>query len=99
LSKVNLKEEEKEEKNESGDVDVLLGIVERKIHRAVELDQLIFLSAELLKDDLEKKIMSSALEPQVGEDIERITSKSQENAELLYQIRRTLEEGLSQRKE
>jgi hypothetical protein len=69
---------------------VLVGAVERRIYKAIELDQLIVLTAELLKDTLEKAQLNDSVP--VSEDLESIVSKIQENADILYQIKKTLKE-------
>lgn len=82
--------DEESKKNIQG----LLGTIDRRIHRAIELDQLIVLTSELLRERLEK--VSSSLLPldstQFSEDLEPIVSKCEEHAGFLYQIRKALKE-------
>ena len=75
------------------DLEVLLGAIDRRIHRAIELDQLIVLTAELVKNQLEKAPMTDFA--RLSEDIESIVSRTMENSDILYQIRKTLKEDLS----
>jgi septum formation inhibitor-activating ATPase MinD len=73
-------------------LEVLIGIIDRKIHRAIELDQLVVLTAELLKDKLDEAQV--ILPASVGEDLESIASKSGENGDILRQIRAIVNEEL-----
>ena len=71
------------------EVQVLLELVERRIHRAIELDQLILLEAEVLQDDL--KEMGS---PKINETLQSIASRTEEHASILREIKRKLREAL-----
>jgi hypothetical protein len=64
--------------------------IDRKIHKAIELDQLILLVADLLKQKLESgSIHDKVL---VAEELEKIMSNSAQNADLLKEVRRMLNE-------
>ena len=71
------------------EVQVLLELVERRIHRAIELDQLILLEAEVLQDDLQKIGNTKA-----NETLQSIESRTEEHAAILHEIRRKLREAL-----
>jgi cell division septum initiation protein DivIVA len=71
------------------EVRVLLELVERRIHRAIELDQLILLEAEVLQEDLKEVGNIKA-----NETLQSIEARTEEHASILYEIKRKLREVL-----
>ena len=70
-------------------LEVLMGVIDRKIHKAIELDQLIILQVELLQQELiESKNAES------GEALEAVVSRAAEIGSLLQEIRKKLHEEL-----
>jgi hypothetical protein len=74
------------------DIEVLIGAIDGRIHRGIETDQLILLTAEVMKDLLEKEMVHSPTIETINEYLESIISKNFENAEIFTQIRKTLNE-------
>jgi hypothetical protein len=72
------------------DVEVLMGVVDRRIHRALELDQLILLQIGLLQEKQNKEI----LDPEAAEAYEAIASRTMEIGQLLQEIRKKLHSDL-----
>ena len=71
------------------EIQILLEAINLKIHRAIELDQLVLLDSELVSIKLKEK-----LDPESAERLESIVSRSQENAQILRELRKKLEEEL-----
>ncbi|MHB1907280.1 MAG: hypothetical protein ACYCQJ_00255 [Nitrososphaerales archaeon] len=66
-----------------------MSTIDRKIHKAIELDQLIILQVELLQQELiESKNVES------GEALEAVVSRTAEIGKLLQEIRKKLHEEL-----
>jgi hypothetical protein len=76
------------------DLVVLMGLVERNLHKAVELDQIVTLSGELLKERLEELRLNSEIINEINERLESMTSSALENAGLLQDVKRKLKEVL-----
>jgi hypothetical protein len=74
------------------DFEVLIGAIDRKIHRAIDTDQLIVLTAEVVRERLSNLHLGDPVS--LGEYLESIVSKSLENSQLLLDIRRKLREQL-----
>jgi len=68
------------------DLEILIGTLDRRIHRAIELDQLVTLSAEMLKEKLNRDRSYAKLE-EINETLERISSSGAENGQILHEIR------------
>jgi hypothetical protein len=68
------------------DLEILIETLDRRIHRAIELDQLIILSSEMLKDKLNRERTITKLE-EVDESLERISSSGAESGQILHEIR------------
>ncbi|MHB1907459.1 MAG: hypothetical protein ACYCQJ_01155 [Nitrososphaerales archaeon] len=71
------------------EIQILLEAIDLKIHRAIELDQLVLLDSELVSAKLKEKLDSES-----AERLESIVSRSQENAQILRELRKKLEEEL-----
>ena|SRR5487761_1064437 len=71
------------------DVRVLTGVLDRRIHRAIELDQLILLQIGLLQEKQGKD-----LDPESAETYEAITSRTLEIGQILQEIRKKLHSDL-----
>lgn len=71
------------------DVQVLMGVIDRRIHRAIELDQLILLQVGLLQDKQGKDI-----DPETAETYEAIVSRTLEIGQMLQEIRKKLHSDL-----
>jgi hypothetical protein len=73
--------------------DVLLGILDRRLHRAIELDQLIILSAEILKEKLDNAVAAQwPTSHEASEILESVASKSSEIGSILQEVRRSLKQ-------
>ena len=71
------------------EIQILLEAIDLKIHKAIELDQLVLLDSELVSAKLKEKLDSES-----AERLESIVSRSQENAQILRELRKKLEEEL-----
>lgn len=74
-------------------LEVLLGAIDRRIHRAIELDQLIALTAELAIDRLQKVPLLDS--QKIMEDLEYVVSRSEEHCDILRDTRKILKDELS----
>ena len=72
-------------------VETKIGNIDRKLHKAIELDQLILFVADLLKEKIEKGSVDDKVS--IAEELEKIMSNSAQNAEILKEIRRSLSES------
>jgi FtsZ-binding cell division protein ZapB len=72
-------------------IQVLMGVLDRKIHKAIELDQLILLEIGLLQD---RGKNDDVLDPETAEAYEAITSRTLEIGEILQEIRKRLHSDL-----
>jgi len=78
------------------ELDVLFGILDRRLHRAIELDQLVILSVEILKDKLDNVVAAQRLTShEASEILESVSSKSSEIGSILQEVRRSLKQLLS----
>lgn len=68
------------------DLKILIRALDRRIHRAIELDQLVTLSSEMLKEKLNRDRSNTKLE-EINETLERISSSGAENGQILHVIR------------
>jgi uncharacterized membrane protein YheB (UPF0754 family) len=71
------------------DLDVSIGVVQRRLARAIDLDQIVILLTELLKDKVEKSLQSKDLH-EITEIIESILSHTMENDQILQGINNKL---------
>jgi hypothetical protein len=71
------------------DLEVLVDLLDRQIHRAIELDQLILLQIGLLQEKIGK-----SGNPENSEDYEAISSRTQEVGQILQEIRKKLHTDL-----
>jgi hypothetical protein len=71
-------------------VELKLGNIDRKLHKAIELDQLILLIADILKEKIEKGSIDDRIS--ISEELEKIMSNSAQNAVILKEVRRILNE-------
>ncbi len=71
------------------DVRVLTGVLERRIHQAIELDQLILLQIGLLQEKQDKY-----QDTESAEIYEAITSRTLEIGQILQEIRKKLHSDL-----
>jgi hypothetical protein len=71
------------------DLDVSIGVVQRRLARAIDLDQIVILLTELLKDKVEKSFQSKDLQ-EISEIIESILSHTMENDQILHGINNKL---------
>ena len=72
-------------------VETKIGNIDRKLHKAIELDQLILFVADLFKEKIEKGSVDDRVS--IAEELEKIMSNSAQNAEILKEIRRSLSES------
>jgi hypothetical protein len=79
-------EEEDSVKIPKKDLEILIGSLDRRIHRAIELDQLVTLSSEMLKEKLNRDRYYAKIE-EINETLERISSSGAENGEILHEIK------------
>jgi hypothetical protein len=77
INSISIKEEE---------LRALIGLLERKIHRLIEQEQLIILYTEILRDKFHKDPQKITLE-EADEIFEAISSAVMDNADLLPGIR------------
>ncbi len=68
------------------DLEILIGALDRRIHRAIELDQLVTLSSEMLKEKLNRDRSNAKIE-EINETLERISSSGAENGQILHEIK------------
>jgi DNA polymerase III gamma/tau subunit len=75
------------------DLKVLLEIFGRKLHKAIDLEQVIILTAEILKDEIEARKIKNQYE--LIELLESISSKGTEVAQVLQDLRSRLTKDFS----
>jgi hypothetical protein len=71
------------------DIQILTGTLDRRIHRAVELDQLVLLQIELLQDK-----QKSVVDSETAEVYEALSARVLEIGEILQEIKRKLHSEL-----
>jgi hypothetical protein len=77
---------------EQKDLEIFLGIIERKLRKAIDIEQVVILTAEFLRDQIQAGSVTDVIE--VIETLESVSSKCSENAKILQELRRTITGGL-----
>jgi hypothetical protein len=78
--------------DKSKDLQIFLEVLDRKIHKAIDLQQIVVFTAELIKENFQNAKGMSITE--IMEMLESISSKGMEAASRLQELRKYVKEGL-----